>query len=253
MKSGVLPNSVMLASTGTFTALGELAVLVELGERLGEDHVGAGLDVTLRALDRGLLALDGVRVGARHDHELSVGAAVHRGLDAIDHLVGGDERLAGTVAAALRLHLVLEMAAGRAGADQVRNGAGDVEGRAPAGVGVHQQRQVAGRGDAPDVLADVVQAGDAEVRQAERRVRDAGAGKVQGAEAGPLGEQRAEGVDGADDLQRSLVGEGGPEPGASGGRCGHGRSIWQCKNGLGMIAQTDPRDPPVRGGGPGRG
>ena len=67
MKSGVLPNSVMLASTGTRDRLGELAVLVERRERLGEDHVGAGLDVTLRALDRGLLALDGVRVGARHD------------------------------------------------------------------------------------------------------------------------------------------------------------------------------------------
>ena len=253
MKSGVLPNSVMLASTGTFTALGELAVLVERGERLGEDHVGAGFDVTLRALDRGLLALDGVRVGARHDHELRVGAAIHRGLDAVDHLVGGDQCLAGAVAAALRLHLVLEVAAGRARADQVRNGARDVEGRAPAGVGIDQQRQVAGRGDAADVLADVVQAGDAEVRQAERGVRDARAGEVEGAEAGALGEQRAEGIDGADDLQRSLVGEGGSEPGA----CGGGAASWAVHLAVQEWTWNDSADrssrPPCEGWRPGRG
>ena len=42
----------------------------------------------LRALDRGLLALDCVCVGARHDHELPVGTTIHRGLDAIDHFIG---------------------------------------------------------------------------------------------------------------------------------------------------------------------
>ncbi len=244
VNSGVLPNSVMLASTGTFTARGELAVLVELVERLGEDHVGAGLDVALRALDRGLLALDGVRVGARHDHEVVVGAAVHRGLDAVHHLGRADQRLARAVAAALGLHLVLEVAARGTGADQVGDGARDVESRAPAGVGVDEQRQVARRGDAAHVLADVVQRGDAEVGQAERSVGDAGAREVDRAEAGALGEQRAERIDGADDLQRSLVGQGGAKPGACGGQSGHGQLFSQCNSGLWIIAQKTAGGPP---------
>ena len=182
----------------------------------------------MRAIDRRLLPFDGVRVGARHDHELRVGAPVDGGLDAIDHLLGRDERLARPVAAALGLHLVFEVAAAPApDLTRSRDRARDVERRAPAGVGVDQQRQVGRRGDAPDVLADVVEAGDAEVRQPERGVGDAGARQVDGAEAGPLRQQRRVGVDGADDLQRVLGGQGRTQPraGGDGGRdSGHGSS-----------------------------
>ena len=123
----------MFASTGTRTARGELAVLVERRERLGEDHVGAGLDVALRALDRRLLAFDRVRVGARHDDELAVGAAVDGGLDAVDHLVGGDELLARPVAAALGLHLVFDVACPRRRTRiRSRDGARDVERARPS-------------------------------------------------------------------------------------------------------------------------
>ena len=102
------------------------------------------------------------------------------------------------------------------------------------------------RGDAPDVLADVVQAGDAEVRQAERGVGHAGAGEVDRLEPGALGEQRAVGVDGADDLQRSLVGEGGAKPGACGGQSGHGQTPFAVQQrALESIAQRDClRTPP---------
>ena len=68
----------------------------------------------MRALDRGLQAFDRVRIGARHDHELVVGAAIDRGLDPVDHLVGRDECLARTMAAALGLHLVFDVARRRA-------------------------------------------------------------------------------------------------------------------------------------------
>ncbi len=106
--------------------------------------------------------------------------------------------------AALGLHLVLEMHAGGTGADQVAGRARDRECGAEAGIRVHQQRQPGGAADAARVLADVVEARDAEVRQAERGVRDAGARQVERAETGTLREQRAVGIDGARDLQRPL-------------------------------------------------
>ena len=64
---------------------------------------------------RGLHALDRQRVGARHDDEV-VGAGVDRGLDAVDHLLLGNDGLARPVAAALGLDLVLDVHAGGAGA-----------------------------------------------------------------------------------------------------------------------------------------
>ncbi len=74
--------------------------------------------------------------------------------------------------------------------------------RAEAGVGVDQQRQRRGGGDAAGVFGDIVQVGDAEVGQPERGIRHAGAGEIERAKPGPLGEQRGVGVDHADDLQR---------------------------------------------------
>ena len=44
---------------------------------------------------------------------------IHRGLDAVAHLLRRHQFLAGTVAAALGLHLVLDVHAGGAGADQL--------------------------------------------------------------------------------------------------------------------------------------
>ena len=132
------------------------------------------------AVDRGVEPFDGQRVGARHDHEVRVGARVDRGLDAVDHLLlrrrspcpGGGRsawrrpgpRCASPPAPALISDL---------------HGARDVEGaRAEAGVDVDQQRQVADVGDAADVGEHVVEGADAEVGQAERAGGDAAAGEV---------------------------------------------------------------------------
>ena len=74
-----------------------------------------------------------------------IGARVDGGLDAVDHLLAGDDGLAGPVAAALGAHLVLDVHRRGAGLDQRLDGAGDVEGAAAAGVDVDQQRQRAAR------------------------------------------------------------------------------------------------------------
>src|SRR5690606_39708455 len=85
---------------------------------LGEDAVGAGFDAAYGALDRRLHALDGDGVGAGDQEEVRVGFGIGGGLDAVDHLVGGDDLLAGAVAAALGADLVLDVAGGGAGLDQ---------------------------------------------------------------------------------------------------------------------------------------
>ena len=120
VNSGVLPNSVMFASTGTCTADGELPVFVERGQRLGEDHVRAGLDVLRGASTAACWPFHRVRIGARHDDERIVRAAIDRGLDAIDHLVGGHQLLAGPMAAALGRDLIFEVHAAGAGLDELR-------------------------------------------------------------------------------------------------------------------------------------
>ncbi len=117
VKSGVAPNSVMLASTGTLTAALNCFVLRQLGHGLREDHVRAGLDTGQGALDGGVHALDRERIGAGHDDEI-IGAGIHGGLDAVHHLGLGDDRLAGAMTAALGRDLILDMTAGGAGTDQ---------------------------------------------------------------------------------------------------------------------------------------
>ena len=135
----------MLASTGTLDGRVNWRYSSSVVSASAKIMSGAGFDVALRALDRGVWPFDRVRVGARHDHERIVGAAVDGGLDAIDHLVGADQRLAGTMTAALGLHLVLEVQAGGAGADQLARRARDVESGAPAGVGVERGAGVRAR------------------------------------------------------------------------------------------------------------
>ncbi len=54
VKSGVAPNSVRLARTGTRSAFRESAVLFELAHGFREDHVGAGFDAGGGAVERSL-------------------------------------------------------------------------------------------------------------------------------------------------------------------------------------------------------
>ena len=130
------------------------------------------------------------------------------------HFFGCDEFLAGAMAAALGADLVFDVHGGRAGIDHGADGAGDVEGAAPAGVDVDEQRERGGGGDAADVGEDVFHGADAEVGQAERVGGDASAGEIEGAEAGGLGQARGVGVDGAGHLERLFFRDGEAETGS---------------------------------------
>ena len=83
------------------------------------------------------------------------------------------------------------MHGGRAGLDHGANGAGDVEGAAPAGVDVDEQGEGRGIGDAADVDQHVFHGADAEVGNAERVGSHASAGKIERAKARGLGKRAA--------------------------------------------------------------
>ncbi len=106
------------------------------------------------------------------------------------------------MAAALGADLIFDMQRRRPGLAHRSHRAGDVERRsAETAVHIHQQRQRANVGDAANVGQHIVQGRNAQIRQPQRTGRHAAAGKVDGLESGPLGQQRMVGVDRAGDLQ----------------------------------------------------
>jgi hypothetical protein len=105
--------------------------------------------------------------------------------------------------------MITNLSSGRA--STAAYGPGDHECLPPARIRVDQKRQLCRVADPAHILADVIEAGDAEVGEPEGCVRHAGAGQVDGVEAGPLSQQCGVGVDGADDLQRAFRLECVPE------------------------------------------
>src|SRR6201999_3133048 len=86
----------------------DLADFVDILGRLDEHHIGAGLDVTMRALQGLFQSFDRPGVGARDDdHVLTAG--VDGGFDLVHHLLDGNDLLSAEVPAALRRALVLEL------------------------------------------------------------------------------------------------------------------------------------------------
>src|SRR4029078_8994734 len=140
--------------------------------------------------------------------------------DAVYHLLPAHDFLVWAVAAALLHHLVLDVHGAGAELDQRLHGARDVESAAEAGVYVDKQWTHADIGDAADVGQHVVQRADGEVRQPERAGGDSTARQIDCAIARALREPGVVGVDGADDLQRPLSGDGGAKAGP--GRAGTG-------------------------------
>ncbi len=113
------------------------------------------------------------------------------------------------MAAALGLHLVFDVHAGRSGGGKLSHGTAQHERRPKSRVRVHQQRQVARARNAANVLHHVVQRRHAEVRQAKGGVSDARAGKIDGGKPAMSRQQRRISVDCANHLQGTLRVHGG--------------------------------------------
>ncbi len=74
----------------------------------------------------------------------------------------------------------------------------------------------AGIGNAADVDQHIIHGADPQIRDTQGIGRDAAAGEIQRLEAARRGHARGVCVDGADDLQGFLIGDGSPQPGARG-------------------------------------
>ena len=209
--SGVQRRCAELGDVGQdrcFHTIGEQLVHVQLGNRLRENHVSAGLDARCRAIKCRFQTFHCQCVGTRHDHEAVIGTGIDGGFDAIDHFLLADDFFIGAMAAALGADLILNVNCRRAKLDHRLDRARHVEGRrAKTGVDIHQQRQVANVGDTAHVGQHIIQPGDAQIRHAQRACGHAAAGQVDRLETGALGQQRVVGVDRADHLQRMLAGD----------------------------------------------
>ncbi len=154
----------------------------DLGERLGEDHVGAGIGVGAGTVDRGGNALDTGRVGASADDEVGVAPRGYRCAQALYHVRGRNDALTVEVAAPLRVDLILQVASGQSGILQHRYGARGVQRLTESGVGVDQRGQVGGPGDLGAAGRDLGQCRQPDVGQPEVG-RQRGTGYVNSLEA----------------------------------------------------------------------
>ena len=128
-----------------------------------------------------------------------------RGLQPVDHLAPcSTSALFGTMAAALELHLVLDVHRGSAVLDQALDETRDAEDAAEARVDVDQQRQRARVGEPPHLGQHVGEVRDREIGQAVRIRREAAAGEIDRLVADALGHHRAVRIDRADDRQRVI-------------------------------------------------
>ena len=207
-------------------ARGEGAEHLGGGQRLGEDRIGAGLEIQLRARNGAVHALAGGGVGAGDDEQMPPGAAC--GGDLGRHVVRIGQLLVVQVAAFLRQQLVLDMHRGGAGILEAAHHVHHVERLAVAGVAVHQQRQAGRAGDLADEEAHLVHRDHAEVgdthRCGHRRAR-----QIERLEPRGLGLQRRHAVmrarhtqDAGSREQRPETFAGGTVRQVGGNQIGHG-------------------------------
>ena len=152
----------------------KLLVFPDGGQRLGKNHVGTCFHVGSTPLERRRLSFHRVGICPRHDHESFVRPGIYGGLDPVAHFTRAHQRLARSMTASLCLHLVFDMYARRPGSGQIPDCASDHERLAPACVCIHQQRQIGCTGDAPDILAYVIETRDTEIREAKGCIGHAG-------------------------------------------------------------------------------
>ena len=127
-----------------------------------------------------------MRVGARDDQRVGVGAGVQRGAQLLLVQLRRDHVLALHVPAALREDLILELDCRHAGALQLVHGADHLRDLAVAGVGVRDHGERDGGAEAAGVVDHLGRARDAEIGQPEGGRRGRVAAAIQRLETGAL-------------------------------------------------------------------
>ncbi len=146
--------------------------------------------------DRFVEAEHGARVGARDDDEVGIVPRGDGGADLGEKLVERNDRLVVEVAALLREALVLDVQAGDAAPLVFAHRTGRIELVAVAGIGIGDDRHIDGGGDPAGIVRHLRHGDEPVVGIAERR-RGAGAGHVDGIEAGLRDGARGDAVIGA--------------------------------------------------------
>ncbi len=118
--------------------------------------------------------------------------------------------------AALGRHLILKVQPGGPELDEGTHRAGNIEGPTPARIRIHQQRQIAGIGNAANVGQHVILGGNTEIGHAQRIGRHAAAGEINRLVPGILRQARGIGRDHAHHLQRTFGFKCSPKAGTGG-------------------------------------
>ena len=151
--------------------------------RLDEKHIGAGIGVEPRALDRRVEAFARDGVGTRDDQRLVAAARVGGGPELARHLGRRNQRLVGKMPAALWKALILELNRRRAGLFEDPHRARDVERVAIASITIDDDRRLDALAHEAQRLGDFRHRDEADIGRAEPRIGDGGAGKIHGLEA----------------------------------------------------------------------
>ena len=164
----------------------------------------------LQPLDGFVDAPAGEDVGPGVDDEVLVQPVADGGAgsDLAGHLLGGDDFLAGHVAAALGEDLVLDVHAGEAHGDDPLRDPGGVDGVPAARVEVGHDRDPDRLGDVPGEVEDVLHPDEADVGLAEEGPRQAVAGDLDGLEPALFDDLGAQGVVTAGDDDRPPLHDG---------------------------------------------
>ena len=143
-----------------------LEVLAQRG-RFHEDHVGTGLCISLATRHGRFKTLYRQCIGAGNDHKIIIVARVGGGLDLADHVTHWDDRFASQMPAALGPLLVFDVDASHAGTLIGAHGAAHIHHPAVAGVGIGDQWQAGGFGNALCVIGHLAHGQQANVGHAQ--------------------------------------------------------------------------------------
>ena len=174
----------ILTVTGTRAASTRRLICIFGADRIGEDHVGAGFRIGARTPQHALDALDRQRVRARDDGKSIVPASQAGRFDLFHTFDQGYHLLAGHVPAALRMHLVLDIDAGKPRLLEHLHRVVHVHGIAVAGVGIGGQRDGEGAGQHPAMVDVFRKSHHPDIVDAEERIGNAGARRGSHLEAG---------------------------------------------------------------------
>ena len=123
--------------------------------RLDEPDIGAGFEIGVDPVDRGLQPLDSARVRTGNDDQVGIAPGIDRSLDLADHFRSGNDFFPFVMAALLRRDLILDMEPGDPGFLVLAHGADHIDRVAVAGIGVGDDRDRDGLDRQPD-KADIL-------------------------------------------------------------------------------------------------